>query len=99
MTLKYLPSISSIWAQRRIRPSCCITSRIGCSTAWRIHSSRITARSDLERVAPGRAVALYCDLVSRACIEGISLAQSGAGKDIGEQENPAGESLPEDVGA
>jgi hypothetical protein len=27
------------------------------------------------------------------------LKQSGAGKDIGEQENPAGESLPEDVGA
>ena len=26
MTLKYLPSISSIWAQRRIRPSCCIPS-------------------------------------------------------------------------
>ena len=26
----------------------------------------------------GRAVALYCDLVSRACIEGISLAQTGS---------------------
>jgi len=47
----------------------------------------------------GRAVALYCDLIGRACIEGISLAQSGAGKDIGEQENPPAESLPESAGA
>ena len=28
----------------------------------------------------GRAVALYCDLISRACIEGISLAQSRLGR-------------------
>jgi small subunit ribosomal protein S2 len=47
----------------------------------------------------GRAVALYCDLVSRACIEGISLAQSGAGHDIGASENPLGEPLPEDARA
>ena len=43
----------------------------------------------------GRAVALYCDLVSRACIEGISLAQTGSGVDIGAAEEP----LPEDVPA
>ncbi len=43
----------------------------------------------------GRAVALYCDLISRACIEGISLAQSGSGVDIGAAEEP----LPEDVPA
>jgi small subunit ribosomal protein S2 len=42
----------------------------------------------------GRAVALYCDLVSRACIEGISLAQSGAGVDIGASENPTPEEVP-----
>jgi small subunit ribosomal protein S2 len=42
----------------------------------------------------GRAVALYCDLISRACIEGISLAQSGSGVDIGAAENPAPEEVP-----
>ena len=36
----------------------------------------------------GRAVALYCDLISRACIEGISLAQSGSGVDIGAAAEP-----------
>jgi small subunit ribosomal protein S2 len=42
----------------------------------------------------GRAVALYCDLVSRACIEGISLAQSGSGVDIGAAETPVAEEVP-----
>ncbi|MBM3520438.1 MAG: 30S ribosomal protein S2 [Alphaproteobacteria bacterium] len=42
----------------------------------------------------GRAVALYCELVSRACIEGISLAQSGQGVDIGASETPAAENVP-----
>jgi small subunit ribosomal protein S2 len=42
----------------------------------------------------GRAVALYCDLVSRACIEGISLAQSGSGVDIGAAEEPVAEDVP-----
>ena len=42
----------------------------------------------------GRAVALYCDLISRACIEGISLAQSGSGVDIGAAEEPIAEELP-----
>jgi small subunit ribosomal protein S2 len=41
----------------------------------------------------GRAVSLYCDLISRACIEGISLAQSGAGVDIGAAENPVAEDV------
>ena len=36
----------------------------------------------------GRAIALYCDLIGRACIEGISMAQTGAGRDIGEAETP-----------
>jgi small subunit ribosomal protein S2 len=44
----------------------------------------------------GRAVALYCDLISRACIEGISLAQSGSGVDIGAAEEPI---VAEDVPA
>jgi small subunit ribosomal protein S2 len=43
----------------------------------------------------GRAIALYCDLIGRACIEGLSLAQTGAGKDIGASENPIEETLPE----
>ena len=42
----------------------------------------------------GRAVALYCDLVSRACIEGISLAQTGSGIDVGAAEEPMAEDLP-----
>jgi small subunit ribosomal protein S2 len=42
----------------------------------------------------GRAIGLYCDLVSRAAIEGISLSQSQAGFDIGASENPVAEILP-----
>ncbi len=42
----------------------------------------------------GRAVALYCDLISRACIEGISLAQTGQGVDIGASEAPVSEDVP-----
>jgi|RhiMetdeSRZDD1v2_1073273.scaffolds.fasta_scaffold48762_6 small subunit ribosomal protein S2 len=41
----------------------------------------------------GRAIGLYCELVSRAAIEGISLSQSQAGLDIGASENPVGEIL------
>jgi small subunit ribosomal protein S2 len=45
-------------------------------------------------VVPGnddasRAVSLYCDLVARAAIDGISRAQGEAGIDIGAQEKPA----------
>ena len=43
----------------------------------------------------GRAVALYCDLISRACIAGIEMAQTGAGIAIGAAEEP----LAEDVSA
>jgi small subunit ribosomal protein S2 len=42
----------------------------------------------------GRAIALYCDLISRSCIEGISLAQTGAGRDIGASEAPVVEEVP-----
>jgi small subunit ribosomal protein S2 len=37
----------------------------------------------------GRAVALYCDLIARAAIDGIERAQGSAGIDIGESETPA----------
>ncbi len=37
----------------------------------------------------GRAVTLYCDLISRAAIDGIERAQSSAGIDIGESATPA----------
>lgn len=36
-----------------------------------------------------RAITLYCDLISRAAIDGIERAQSGAGADIGESAEPA----------
>ena len=36
----------------------------------------------------GRAISLYCDLISRAAIDGIERAQGGAGIDIGESEKP-----------
>lgn len=43
----------------------------------------------------GRAVALYCDLFSRACIDGIERAQSSSGVDIGASEAPPAEVLPD----
>ncbi len=39
----------------------------------------------------GRAIALYCDLISRAAIDGIERAQGAAGVDIGEAEAPPAE--------
>jgi small subunit ribosomal protein S2 len=51
-------------------------------------------------VVPGnddasRAVTLYCDLIARAAIDGISRAQGGAGIDIGAAERPVVEDLPQ----
>jgi small subunit ribosomal protein S2 len=44
----------------------------------------------------GRAISLYCDLVARAAIEGISMSQQALGRDIGESEEPqAAEVLPD----
>jgi small subunit ribosomal protein S2 len=43
----------------------------------------------------GRAVALYCDLVARAAIDGISRAQGEMGVDIGAAETPPEESVLE----
>ncbi|CAH1671179.1 30S ribosomal protein S2 [Chelatococcus asaccharovorans] len=42
----------------------------------------------------GRAIALYCDLVARAAIDGISRGHGDIGIDMGEQEAPIIEDLP-----
>jgi small subunit ribosomal protein S2 len=42
----------------------------------------------------GRAITLYCDLVSRAAIDGISRAQGEMGIDIGAAEAPPPEAVP-----
>jgi len=39
----------------------------------------------------GRAITLYCDLISRAAIDGIERAQGSAGMDVGAAEEPLGE--------
>src|SRR6266481_3250748 len=43
----------------------------------------------------GRAISLYCDLVARAVIDGISRAQGEAGIDIGASAHPAREEIAE----
>jgi small subunit ribosomal protein S2 len=47
----------------------------------------------------GRAITLYCDLISRSAIEGISQSQGGMGIDIGEAVEPIPEILPEEAEA
>ncbi|MBO6542022.1 MAG: 30S ribosomal protein S2 [Alphaproteobacteria bacterium] len=42
-----------------------------------------------------RAISLYCDLISRAVIDGISQSQGASGVDIGAAVEPAAEVLPE----
>jgi small subunit ribosomal protein S2 len=44
-----------------------------------------------------RAIQLYCDLVARAAIDGISRSQGAAGHDIGADATPVAEPLPEPV--
>jgi small subunit ribosomal protein S2 len=46
----------------------------------------------------GRAIALYCDLISRAAIDGISRGQGSAGVDVGAFEAPVAEDLPVEDG-
>ncbi len=41
----------------------------------------------------GRAITLYCDLISKAALDGIERAQGSFGIDAGAMENPAGEDL------
>lgn len=47
----------------------------------------------------GRAIALYCDLISRAAIDGISRGQGSSGVDVGASEAPIVEALPGDAAA
>lgn len=42
----------------------------------------------------GRAIQLYCDLIARAAIDGISRAQGSSGVDLGASEAPIEEELP-----
>ncbi len=42
----------------------------------------------------GRAIALYCDLIARAAIEGIGRGQGQSGIDVGASEEPGAEELP-----
>jgi len=44
----------------------------------------------------GRAIALYCDLMARAALDGIERATAAAGGDIGAAEEPEMETLPEE---
>ena len=45
----------------------------------------------------GRAIALYCDLVARAALDGISRSQGSQGMDIGAMETPVAVELPADA--
>ena len=42
----------------------------------------------------GRAITLYCDLIARAALDGISRGAGAMGIDIGASENPMAEELP-----
>src|ERR1700710_906318 len=42
----------------------------------------------------GRAITLYCDLIARAVIDGISRAQGDSGHDIGASAHPVREEIP-----
>ncbi len=42
----------------------------------------------------GRAITMYCDLVARAALDGISRSQGSLGVDFGESEAPLAEELP-----
>src|SRR4030067_2240046 len=46
-----------------------------------------------------RAITLYCDLVAKAAIDGISRAQGSMGIDVGAAEKPIVEELPAPVEA
>ena len=45
----------------------------------------------------GRAIALYCDLIARAAIDGISRGHGDLGIDVGASEDPMPEELPANV--
>jgi len=58
-----------------------------CLPCW--CRSRVPGNDDA-----GRAISLYCDLVARAAIDGISRAQGDAGIDVGASVQPAREEIP-----
>jgi small subunit ribosomal protein S2 len=45
----------------------------------------------------GRAIQLYCDLVARAALDGISRGQGAQGMDMGAAEQPIAEEVPEAI--
>ena len=47
----------------------------------------------------GRAIALYCDLIAKAAIDGIERSQGARGVDVGASENPVVETAVEDAAA
>jgi small subunit ribosomal protein S2 len=47
----------------------------------------------------GRAITLYCDLIARAAIDGLSRSQASAGVDLGASEAPLEEEVPDEVPA
>ncbi len=47
----------------------------------------------------GRAIQLYCDLIAKACIEGIGRAAGSSGRDLGAMEAPVVETLPDAAAA
>jgi len=47
----------------------------------------------------GRAIQLYCDLIARAAIDGISRGQGMSGVDVGADEAPVDEDLPVETSA
>jgi len=47
----------------------------------------------------GRAIQLYCDLIARAAIDGISRGQGMSGVDVGADEAPVDEDLPAETSA
>jgi small subunit ribosomal protein S2 len=47
----------------------------------------------------GRAITLYCDMIAKAAIDGISRAQGDMGVDLGAAESPISESIPAEAAA
>jgi small subunit ribosomal protein S2 len=45
----------------------------------------------------GRAIALYCDLIARAALDGISRSQGSLGVDVGASEEPVAAELPSEA--
>jgi len=46
-----------------------------------------------------RAIALYCDLIAAAALDGISQAQGASGIDIGAMDEPTAAPVPEEAAA